>query len=131
MKSLRRCLGLPERARSGARIAALVLAFVALALQAFVVQTHFHTTVVASAQCQLSSATSAPGDQAPEITLEHHQGACALCLAFAAGGRGVLAAVGDGTVLAARIVDPIVESLHAAADSFAHAWQSRAPPIAL
>jgi len=100
-----------------------LVAFVAVLLQAFVIQTHIHVPVA-----PVASAAVSGSDQAPHATASnHHRFACVFCQALAAGGVATLttSAIVHGAYQTNTASDI---ALALAPHTRSHSWQSRAPP---
>lgn len=114
-------------ATSWRRQAFTLVAFVAVFLQAFVVQTHIHVPLapVVAAVTGQSDDGSAPAAHAS--VSNHHQLMCEFCQALAAGGVATLT---TGAILhtAYRTNAATNIALALAPSSLSHSWQSRAPP---
>jgi hypothetical protein len=115
--------------RSGARMAFVFAAMLAIFLQAFAVQTHIHAfaaPVAAAAHGQTTDA--APGGA--HATTADHQTICVICQALAANGSATLS---DAAQIAAHTnaaYETAALEIRRAPRAVTHSWQSRAPPIA-
>lgn len=115
------------RATSWQRQAFTLAALLAIFLQAFVVQTHIHTPVMA-----VAASVDADGSAVHEhaTTASDHQRVCAICQVLASSGSATLPstavlAVAKLTSLAAGVALATAPRVHT------HSWRSRAPPSIL
>jgi hypothetical protein len=102
----------------------------AVFLQAFVVQTHFHAMAPIGAVAGYEQSGKA-SDGAAHASVAHDQLVCAVCVLASTSSRATLA---DGVSLVAEhAASHEVASIQIRAPPVApaHDWQSRAPPIAL
>ncbi len=116
-------------ARNGSRAVVTLVALIAIALQAFIVQTHVHA--FAAPVAIAAQADQASADHTEHASNVHAQAACVICMTLAASGRATLA---TSTALPAEHVATFEVAtfvLPRAPPAISHAWQSRAPPIAL
>jgi Protein of unknown function (DUF2946) len=104
-----------------------LLALLAVFLQAFVVQTHFHAVAPVSAGYEQHT----DGDHEQHVSLtDEHRVSCALCQTLASAGAATLPS--EAFVLAAeRASQAAVIALAIAPRVHTHSWQSRAPPTFL
>jgi hypothetical protein len=124
----------PGFRRSLGRQSALLFALLAIAVQAFVVQTHVHfisqygwTPPVHGAA---EPATASIGDDELGLTQQEALAACPVCQAQATGGRADLSIGPLLPVLAERIPALIVaQAFVRELGAVSHIWRSRAPPI--
>jgi len=128
-------MGIRRSGLSGAgsrrpRIAVLLTALLAAFLQAFAVQTHFHTYAAPLSSAGYEQAVQAD-DHGAHVTATHAQTICSICATLAASGNGALP--GAITLVAEHTTTHEAAALHIRAPPAAPAppWQSRAPPIAL
>jgi hypothetical protein len=123
-RSQHRAGGLAARRRHPAFA---LLALLAVFLQAFVVQTHFHALAPVSGGYEQRADTD--HEQHASATDEHRI-PCALCQTLASAGAATLP--GETFVLAAeRASQAAVVALAIAPRVHTHSWQSRAPPTFL
>jgi hypothetical protein len=125
---------IPVQARRpfvGGRSLAAYLALLAIAIQAFVVQTHMHfdwgrsttslASILAAPQSVYDPSTLPSGD------VDH----CLICQAQVSGGRLDTISQADLIVLPTSVAAALsIEALCAAFVISSHSWQGRAPPIA-
>jgi hypothetical protein len=109
-----------------AALAALLL----LALQAFVVQTHIHVLAPQS-HAGIEQLAGASDDGVAHLSATHAQSGCAICDLLASTGRAIVPAPALLAFEAAAFVDQAPPAIRAAPRALTHAWQSRAPPLAL
>lgn len=104
----------------------VLASLLAMFLNAFVVQTHIHLPTFGHA-----AITADVNGHHEHLTAEHDQISCLICEALAASGGATLPSA------ATVAPTPIATHAHAAPalprgpPALSHAWQSRAPPIAL
>lgn len=109
------------------RPAFALMALLAVFLQAFVVQTHFHALAPVSGGYERSA--DADHEQHVSATDEHRV-SCALCQTLATAGAATLR--GEAFVLAAeRASQAAIVALAIAPRVHTHSWRSRAPPTFL
>lgn len=116
-------------ARSGSRALVTIAALIAIALQAFIVQTHVHA--FAAPVAIAAQAGQASADHAEHASNGHAQAACVICMTLAASGRATLANAAALSAEHRASFDVATFVLPRAPPAISHAWQSRAPPIAL
>lgn len=124
----------PVRRSPAKRLTRTLFAFAALfavAIQALVVQTHIHA-VAAPAHAAYEQAQHAgePHDFASPLSA-HAQTACVVCMTLATSGAATLADAGTIQGERSATFETATLSLPDAPRVLVHAWQSRAPPIAL
>jgi hypothetical protein len=104
-----------------------LLALVAVFLQAFVVQTHFHALTPVSGGYE----QRADADHEQHVsTTDEHRVSCALCQTLASAGAATLPSEGF-TLVAERASQAAVVALAIAPRVHTHSWRSRAPPTFL
>jgi hypothetical protein len=117
--------------RTGVRAAFTLAALLAVFLQAFVVQTHIHTSgLLTQPAYERVADDSASGDGAHATAALDHQQGCVICQALAANGG---AALPDAAFVAATTnaaYETAALEIRRAPRAVTHSWQSRAPPIA-
>jgi hypothetical protein len=117
--------------RSGARIAFVFAAMLAVFLQAFAVQTHIHALaapVIAAGHEQAADSSATP--DGAHATVADHQTICVICQALAANGNATLADAAQLAALTASSNETAALAIRRAPRALTHSWQSRAPPIA-
>jgi hypothetical protein len=112
--------------RSAVALAALLL----LALQAFIVQTHIHVLAPQS-HAGIEQLAGASDDGVAHLSATHAQSGCAICDLLASTGRAIVPAPALLAFEAEGFLDQAPPAIRAAPRALTHAWQSRAPPIAL
>lgn len=115
-------------AKSGARTLFTFAALLALALQAFIVQTHVHAFGGPAAGIERAQADSA---DAVQVSTGHAQTACVICLTLTATGRAALSGAAALSAEHRATYETATLIIRHAPLALAHSWQSRAPPIAL
>jgi hypothetical protein len=123
-RSQHRAGGLAARRRHPAFA---LLALLAVFLQAFVVQTHFHTLAPVSGGYE--QRVDAGHEQHVSATDEHRV-SCALCQTLASAGSATLPSEGF-TLVAERASQAAIVALATAPRVHTHSWRSRAPPTFL
>lgn len=119
-----------KQGRAHARAFAVLVALVALLIQAFVVQIHTHDAVpYVGAAIERPADHNQPGHA--HFSEAHDQAGCITCIAFAASGRAILA---DAVLLSAAhdaVYETAALAIRRAPRALTHSWRSRAPPLAL
>jgi hypothetical protein len=115
--------------QSGARMAFVFTAMLAVFLQAFAVQTHIHAFAAPSAYEQ--AATSASPHDGAHASVADHQTICVICQALAANGSATLTDSAQLAALTASSNETAALAIRLAPRALTHSWQSRAPPIAV
>lgn len=115
--------------RSGARIAFVFAAMLAVFLQAFAVQTHIHAFAAPTA-AYAQAADDAGSPDGAHATVADHQTLCVICQALAANGAATLTDAPDLAALTASSNQTTALAIRLAPRALTHSWQSRAPPIA-
>lgn len=132
MKGIRRSAHRSSARRTGARTLFTLAALLAVFLQAFAVQTHVHAYGMASASVLTQAAgESEAADDTDHTSATHHQTACVICQALASSGRALLPDAPVIALVAGLTSEAAAIDIRQAPRVLAHAWQSRAPPIAL
>lgn len=131
MLGVRRSVGTARLHRKRARGFVLFIALAAMALQAFVVQTHVHAFAPAALQAQVQHGRGVQGEPAKitsHVAADQKTG-CIVCQALATGGalaaNASVVAHASASSLAAAI------EIRRGPRALTHSWQSRAPPLAL
>ncbi len=133
MTGIRRSAHRSRAGHSGARTLLTLAALLASFLQAFAVQTHVHVYGLAGvpAYTLMANGNDETPDDIAHASVAHEQTLCVVCHALASSGRALapdapLLALVAGITSEATAID-----IRQAPRVLAHAWQSRAPPIAL
>lgn len=114
---------------TGARATFTLVALLAVFLQAFVVQTHIHTSGLFQ-QPAIERSVHAGSDAAHvDVALDHQQG-CIICQAMVANGGAALPDAAQAAAQTNASYETAALEIRRAPRAVTHAWQSRAPPIA-
>lgn len=105
-----------------------LVALLAVFLQGFVVQTHVHAFSPLAGYEQSADAAHA---DAAHVDATNHQAACVVCQALAASGRAALPQAPALIASVSLTHETTARAIPEAPRTRAHAWQSRAPPVAL
>jgi hypothetical protein len=117
--------------RNGARTLFTLAALLAVFLQAFAVQTHVHAYGFASAPITAQASDNGASDDTAHASLAHEQTLCVVCQALASSGRALVPEAPVIALVASTTSEVAAIEIRDAPRAIAHAWQSRAPPIAL
>jgi hypothetical protein len=117
--------------RTGVRAAFALVALLAIFLQAFVVQTHIHTSGLLAPPTYERTADARASDDAAHATaaIDHQQG-CIICQALAANGSATLTDAAHVAAITNASYEIAALEIRRAPRAVTHSWQSRAPPIA-
>lgn len=117
--------------RSGARAAFTLVALLAVFLQAFVVQTHIHTSgLFTQPAFERATDTDVSHDGAHANAAIDHQQGCVICQALAANGGAALPDAAHVAATTNAAYETAALEIRRAPRAVTHSWQSRAPPIA-
>jgi hypothetical protein len=130
MKGRRRSADRIFTRRSGARAAFTLAALLAVFLQAFVVQTHIHTSGLLAPPAYEQTVDTASEHIAHVTIAPDHQQGCIICQALTTNASAALPGAASVAIATNASYETAALQIRRAPRALTHSWQSRAPPIA-